>query len=116
MLGDRQLSERQKQGAIVCIPKFTRPHTPEDYRPITLLNTDYEILARLIAARVRPILAELLHPGQSCGVPGNTIFDAVATVRDYIAYAETTRRPICVVSLDFKQAFDLAHIPPDRPA
>jgi len=56
--------------------------------------------------RVRPILAELLHPNQYCGVPGNTIFDAVATLRDAIAYAETTRRPLCVASLDFKQAFD----------
>jgi len=55
---------------------------------------------------VRPILAELLHPSQYCGMPGNTIFDAVATVRDAIAYAETTRGPLCVVSLDFKQAFD----------
>ena len=50
MLRDRQLSERQKQGVIVCIPKSARPHTPEDYMPITLLNTDYKILARLIAA------------------------------------------------------------------
>jgi len=105
MLRDRQLSERQKQGVIVCIPKNARPHTPEDYRPITLLNTDYKVLARMIAARVRPILAELLHPSQYFGVPGNTIFDAVVTVRDAIAYAETTRRPLCVVSLDFKQAF-----------
>ena len=105
MLRDRQLSERQKQGVIVCIPKTARPHTPEDYRPITLLNTDYKILARLIAVRVRPILTEL-QPCQYCGVPGNTIFDAVATVRDAIAYVETTRRPLCVVSLDFKQAFD----------
>jgi hypothetical protein len=63
-------------------------------------------LARLIAARVRPILAEPLHPSQYCGVPGNTIFGAVATVRDAIAYAETTRRPLCVVSPDFKQVFD----------
>ena len=30
----------------------------------------------------------------------------MATVRDAIAYAETTRHPLCVVSLDFKQAFD----------
>ena len=67
-------------------PENARPHTPEDYRSITLLKTDYKILARLIAARVRPILAELLHPSQYCGVPGNTIFDAVATVRDAIAY------------------------------
>jgi hypothetical protein len=54
---------------------------------------------------VRPILAELLHPSQYCGVPENTIFDAVATVRDTSAYAETTRRPVCVISVDFKLAF-----------
>ena len=72
------------------------PHTPEDYRPITLFNTDYKILTRLIAARVRPILAELLHPSLYCGVPANTIFDTVATVRDANVYAETTRRPLRV--------------------
>jgi len=82
MLRDRQLSERQKKGVIVCIPKNARRHTPEDYRPITLLNTDYKILAILIATGVRSILAEMLHPSQYCGVPRNTIFDAV---RDVIA-------------------------------
>jgi len=48
-LQDRQLSERQKQGFIVCIAKNAWPHTPKDYRPITLLNNVYEILARLKA-------------------------------------------------------------------
>ena len=42
MLQDNQLSERQKQGVLVCIPKNTRPLTPEDRRPITLLKTDYK--------------------------------------------------------------------------
>jgi hypothetical protein len=83
-----------------------RPNTPEDYRPITPLNTNYKILSILKAARLRPILAELLHPSHYCGVSGNTILDAVATVRNATEYAETTRSPLCVVSLDFKQAFD----------
>jgi hypothetical protein len=43
MLWDRQLSERQNQGIIDCIPKNSKSHTPEDYRPITLLNKDYKI-------------------------------------------------------------------------
>jgi hypothetical protein len=106
MFSDRHLSGQQKQGDIVCIPKRVRPGTLEDYRPITLHNTDYKILARLIAARLRPILAELLHPSQHFGVPGKSIFDAVATIRDAIAYAETEQSPLCVVSLDFNGLFD----------
>ena len=69
ILHDRQLTERQKQGVVVCIPKQASPKIPEDYRPLTLFNTDYKILARLIAARVRPFLSELLHPSQHCGIP-----------------------------------------------
>ena len=84
MFRDRKLTEKEKQEVMVCIPKCERPNTPKDYRPITLLNTDYEILARLLAARMRPIISELLHPSQHCGRPENTIFDAVAAVRDAI--------------------------------
>jgi hypothetical protein len=47
---------------------------------------------------------------QYCGVPGNMILDAVSTIRDVIAYAENTATPLCVLSLDFAQAFDrIAH-------
>jgi exonuclease III len=106
ILRDRTLTERQKQGVIVCIPKQPNPKTPEDYRPLTLLNVDYKILARVITARVQPFLSDILHPSQHCGTSKNTIFDALATVRDAIAYAETMQTPLCVVTLDFKQAFD----------
>ena len=90
----------------MLIPKTTNPVAPADYRPITLLNNDYKIMARIIASRLQPILADLLHPSQYCGVPGRTIFDAVATVRDAIAHAERASIPLCVISLDFKEAFD----------
>jgi len=81
-------------------------HTHEDYRPITLLNTDYKILGRTVASCLRGILAEILHPSQHGGVQGGGIFDAGATVRDAIAYAEKTQTPLCFLSLDFTEAFD----------
>jgi len=34
------------------------------------------------------------------------IIDAMATLRDTIAYAETRRIPLCVLSLDFRNAFN----------
>jgi len=69
-------------------------------------NVDYKILARAIANRLKPILPEIMHPQQHCGIPGTTVFDAVATIRDAIAYADFKKAPLCVVSLDFHAAFD----------
>jgi hypothetical protein len=53
-----------------------------------------------------PVLEDHLLENQFCGVPGNAILDAVVTVRDTIAYAESKKMPLCVLSLDFKNAFD----------
>jgi hypothetical protein len=39
-------------------------------------------------------------------VTGTSIFDAVATIWDVIAYAEGKRHPMCGLSLDFSNAFD----------
>jgi hypothetical protein len=100
------LTEQQKHGVIVSIPKTTRPSQPSDYRPITLLNTDYKILTRIVANRIRPTLENLLHPSQFCGRPGNTIFEALASVREAVAVAEVKRNPLCILTLDFRDAFD----------
>jgi len=51
-------------------------------------------------------MEDILHRNQYCGRNGQTIFDAVATVRDIITYVEETNKPICLLSIDFKDAFD----------
>jgi hypothetical protein len=61
-----------------------RNQTPEDYRPITLLNSDYKLLFRIIAQRLRPVLVDHLMQTKLCGVTGNSIVDALATVRNTI--------------------------------
>jgi len=97
---------KQLQGLIVCIPKHAQPKTIDDYRPLTLMNIDYKILTRIIAERLRPFMPTILHPHQFCGLQGNSVFEAVAVVREAIAYAETAKKPICIVSIDFSTAFD----------
>jgi hypothetical protein len=106
MLVEQKLTELQKRRVIVCIPKSDKAVASDDYRPITHLKSDYKILARIVQGRIRPALVEVLHASQHCGVPGTSIFDAVASVRDAVAYAEMANAPLCVLSLDFKQAFD----------
>lgn len=91
---------------MVSIPNTDAHTTPVDYGPITLRNTDYKILARIIANRLRPTLSDPLNPSQYCGVPGSTIFDALVTVRDATAYAELTHTPLCILSLGITAASD----------
>ena len=97
---------KQLEGLIVCIPKHAQAKTIDDYRPLTLMNTDYKILTRIIAERLRPFMPIILHPNQLCGVQVNSVFEAVTVVREAILYAETTKKPICIVSIDFSAAFD----------
>ena len=106
MYVDGRIMEIQKHGIMMCLPKTDIRTSPADYWQITLLNTDYKILARIIVNRLRPTLSDTLHPSQYGGVPGNTIFDPVASVRDARAYAELTHAPLFILSLDFTAAFD----------
>jgi hypothetical protein len=87
MYMEREVTDVQKQGIIMCVPKKTHSVGVEDYRTLSLLNTDYKLLTRVIAQRPSPWMGDLLHPNKYCGKRGQPTFDAVAAVRDIIAYA-----------------------------
>jgi hypothetical protein len=101
-----QITETQKTEILVCIPKTPHPNSPADYCPLTLLIADYKILTHILASRIKPWLPNVLHPGQHCGVSGATVYDALEVVRDMISSATYKWKPLCILSLDFKEAFD----------
>jgi hypothetical protein len=106
MFSQNKVSSQQKHAIIINLPKANGDPTPEGYRPISLLTTEYKILARIMAQRLRPIMKEQLSSCQFCAVPGNSILEAVAKIRDAITWAENTGTPLCVLTLDFESAFD----------
>ena len=108
----KQVTLRQKHGIVVCLQKSHDSNTLNGYLPITLLTTECILLARIMPRRLRPILEEdYLRRSQYCAVPGNSIFDAVVTVRDAITYFETSRTPQCMLTLEFESVFDrISHL------
>ena len=46
-----------------------------NYRPITLLNTDYRLLAKILAKRLGPALGDAIGPEQGAFLPGRRITD-----------------------------------------
>jgi hypothetical protein len=110
MFFDKRTTPKQNHGVIICLPKVRGGLVPQNYRPITLLNTDYKCLARMLARRLRPVVGKHLTGTPYCGVTGTSVIDAVATIRDVITCAESKRHPMFVLSLDFSNIFDsIAH-------
>ena len=60
------LSISQRRGIIKLIPKKdTEPFYIKNWRPITLLNTDYKIAAILIANRLKSVIPKLINNDQT---------------------------------------------------
>jgi hypothetical protein len=98
--------DAQKSGTLLCLSKKSEPGGPDNYRPLTLLNADQKLLNRMIANRLQPWMSDILEPSQQCGRQGNTIFEAVASIRDIIAYTEVYNESVCLLTINFKEAFD----------
>jgi len=103
---DGKISDNQKHGLIICVPKKPRPTRPEDFRHLTLLSADLKLMAPILANRVSPWLTSIHHPSYHCGIYGHSIFEAIATVRETIAYTEYRRTSICILCIGYKEAFD----------
>ena len=80
---------------------------PMNYRPISLLNTDYKILSKALAARLAPCLNDLLDDAyvQHC-IPGMCISDPIRTVQSIIHQCKTQKTPGAIMLCDFEKAFD----------
>jgi hypothetical protein len=102
-----ELSETQKQGIIILIPKTPHPSSTLDFRPVTLLTSVYNILTKVLANRLKVYLANLVNIAQKGGVPGRTILYAISTIRDVIAYKNTAKEAGCILSTGFQSAYDV---------
>ena len=79
---------------------------PKNWRPISLMNVDYKIASRSIAARLLKIIHLVVNKDQSCGVPVRFIGENVAFLRDVVDFRSSSGAPAALLSLDQEKAFD----------
>ena len=61
-----QIVVSQHQGVLCLIPKKGRDLTDlKSWRPLSVLNTDYRILAKLLSNRLKITLKEIINPDQT---------------------------------------------------
>ena len=77
----------------------------DDYRPITLLNTELKILARVLANRLLLVISDLIGPEQNCAVKGRSIRDNLHLVRQILEGIKDDTKA-ALINLDQSKAFD----------
>ncbi len=78
-----------------------------NYRPITLLNSDYKILTRVMAVRLANVADSLVHSDQAAFIPGRTIFGHIKLSKSIIEYADAVESNGAIVALDQEKAYDM---------
>lgn len=76
------------------------------FRPITLLNCDYKLIARVLVQWLSPLVDAVTDHTQTAFVPGRWIGDNVLMHLEEIDYCTSTSTAGCILFLDFSQAYD----------
>lgn len=96
-----------KKNFIALIPKTDQPHSPADFKPISLPNEIYKIITRIIAARLKPLMAKIIHPSQTGFIPGRSIWHNILLSNDLIKGFHLCKGdPKMCLKLDLCKAFD----------
>ena len=77
----------------------------DDYWPITLLNTELKILARVLANHLQHVISDLIGPEQTYSVKGRSIQDNLHLIREVLEGIEDSTEA-APISLDQSKAFD----------
>ena len=101
------MSSSQRNGIITLLPKKDKdPLYVKNHRPISLLNTDYKIIAKVMANRLKVCLHQIIHEDQTGFMKGRNIESNIRTIIDVIEYCDANQIPGSIILLDIEKAFD----------
>ena len=102
-----QLSLDQSQAVLTLLPKPNKDlRLLKNWRPISLLNTDYKILTKLLSNRLQNVIQTIVSEDQSGYIKNRFIGENVRTIIDLLEYTALKQNPGLMLFLDFEKAFD----------
>ncbi|KAI0531357.1 hypothetical protein KFK09_000910 [Dendrobium nobile] len=94
-----------KATAIALIPKCTHASNINDFRPISLCNVLYKIVAKVIANRLKVVLPFIIHDSQSGFIANRCSTDNIILASEILREFKGSKKLFCA-KLDIKKAFD----------
>ncbi len=78
----------------------------KNFRPVALLCTDYKILSKVLATRLKEVMEQVIHTDQTCYVPGRLISDNIILICDVLDLSSSLGCELGLISIDQGKAFD----------
>ena len=101
------LHESARKGILNLIPKAGKdPRHIKNLRPITLLNTDYKIIEKVIAMKMVPALTQIINKDQRGFMKDRRISVNIRKMLDILYITEVEDLEAVVLSMDFVKCFD----------
>ncbi|KAJ0061406.1 hypothetical protein NL108_018634 [Boleophthalmus pectinirostris] len=95
------------QGIITLLLKKDKDPTDcKNYRPISLISADCQIISKILAKRLDKILGSVVHPDQVGFVKQRNASDNIRRLLDIMWQVKDSDDPTAVISLDAEKAFD----------
>ena len=102
-----KLHSTARKGILNLIPKANKDTRQiKNLRPITLLNTDYKIIEKVIANKMIPALEHIINRDQRGFMKERRISVNIRKMLDIIHEAEKEDLEAVIMSLDFVKCFD----------
>ena len=102
-----ELSAEQRRAILTLLPKPNKDlRELKNWRPISLLNTDYKILTKLLANRLQKVIPKIVSEDQSGYIKQRYIGENIRTILDIIEFTNYKENPGLMLFLDFEKAFD----------
>ncbi len=101
-----ELPDTLRKSVIALIYKKNDKELLKNYRPISLSNYDYKILAFVLASRMQKVIHKLVHKDQTGYIKGRYIGCNARLIKDIFEYSDDFNIDGALVCLDYEKAFD----------
>ena len=108
MFREKKIPNYMNNTNIVLIPKTQGPKSIGSYRPISLCNSVYKIVSKILVGRIRPLLEQLISLCQTAFVPGQRGVDNAIVVQEIIHTMGRTKGKggYMALKIDLEKAYD----------
>lgn len=102
-----RLPESMREAVITLLHKKGRdPQQCSNYRPVSLINVDEKILAKILATTLEEVVPHLIHQDQVGFMQGRHSADKLSRLLHIMWMTRNSDTPMVAFSLDAEKVFD----------